>query len=56
MSKILWRGKNKKTGEGTLERNFLPADPKAKLAKDKDGYYIITAEAMVSSKPVVVKK
>ena len=55
MSKILWRGKNKKDGELELQNNVLPADPKAVLKKDGDAW-IIVGDAVLSSKPVIVKK
>ena len=56
MSKILWRGKDKETGELELKNSVLPADPKAVLKQDKDGYWIIVGDAVLSSQPVVVKK
>lgn len=56
MARVLWRGKNKKDGELQLEQFIKPADPNARLEKDKDGTWIIVGNAVVSSKPVVVKK
>jgi len=56
MSKILWRGKNKADGELELRNSVLPADPKAELKKDKDGYWIIVGDAVLSSKPVIIRK
>lgn len=58
MVKILWRGKNKKTGEGHLKRYVKPADPNATIKKDpKDSeYYIIEGSAIISSKPIIVQK
>jgi len=56
MSRVLWRGKNKADGELELKNSVLPADPKAVLRQDKDGSWIIVGDAVLSSKPVVVKK
>ena len=56
MAKVLWRGKNKEDGELQLEQFIKPADPNARLEKDKDGTWIIIGNAVMGSKPVVVKK
>ncbi len=55
MTKILWRGKDEKTGKKELKKSVLPADPNAVLEQDGDTW-IIKGNAIVGSKPITIKK
>lgn len=53
--KVLGRYKYKYDAEAALRNNFIPADPNAFIEKDGT-HWIIKAEAMMGSIPVVIRK
>ena len=55
MSKVLYRSIREEAVKEHLERFILPADPDAEMKKEGDEWVII-GNAMMSKKPVIIKK